>query len=112
MPINVTCKRLSGVKWERIVFSIPPVDGYHGMVDVGYAKHCRGEYCHNEFDNDQSYINCIEPSWAYVNLRLSKIKGMRKEIFYMYFKEKEFLFDNHGENLYLLLLKLLGEKPI
>jgi len=86
--------------------------GYHGLVDVGYAKHYRVEHGKNEFANDQSHINGIESFWAYAKLRLSKIKGIRKEMFYLHLKETEFRFNHRRDNVYQLLLKLLREKPI
>lgn len=86
--------------------------GYHGLVDVGYAKHYRVEHGRNEFANDHSHINGIESFWAYAKLRLSKAKGIRKEMFYLHLKETEFRFNYRRDNLYQLLLKLLREKPI
>ncbi len=38
--------------------------GYHGLVDVGYAKHFRVEQGSHEFANDQSHIHGIESFWA------------------------------------------------
>ncbi|MCU7916600.1 MAG: IS1595 family transposase [Candidatus Thiodiazotropha sp. (ex Gloverina cf. vestifex)] len=58
--------------------------GYHGLVDMGYAKHYRVEHGSNEFANDKSHINGIESFWAYAKLRLSKMKGVRKEMFYLH----------------------------
>jgi transposase-like protein len=86
--------------------------GYHGLVDVGYAKHYRVEHGKNEFANDHSHINGIESFWAYAKLRLSKIKGIRKEMFYFHLKETEYRFNHRRDNVYQLLLKLLREKPI
>ena len=86
--------------------------GYHGLVDVGYAKHYRVEHSTNEFANDHSHINGIESFWAYAKLRLSKIKGIRKERFYFHLKETEYRFNHRRDNVYQLLLKLLREKPI
>ncbi|MDH5434633.1 MAG: IS1595 family transposase [Gammaproteobacteria bacterium] len=86
--------------------------GYHGLVDVGYARHYRVEHGSNEFANDVSHINGIESFWAYAKLRLSKVKGIRKEMFYLHLKETEFRFNHRNDNLYLVLLKLLRKKPI
>jgi len=66
---------------------------YHGLVDVGYARHLRVEYASNEFANDQSHINGIESFWAYAKLRLSKVKGIQKHMFYYHLKETEFRFN-------------------
>ena len=86
--------------------------GYHGLVDVGYAKHYRVEHSNNEFANEVSHINGIESFWAYAKLRLSKTKGVRKEMFYLHLKETEFRFNHRRDNLYLLLLTVLRKKPI
>ena len=86
--------------------------GYHGLVDMGYAKHYRVEHGSNQFVNDKSHINGIESFWAYAKLRLSKMKGIRKEMFYLHLKETEFRFNHRRDNGYKLLLKLLREKPI
>ena len=86
--------------------------GYQGLVDVGYAKHLRVEHSSNEFVNDKSHINGIESFWAYAKLRLSKIKGIQKHMFYLHLKETEFRFNHRRDNLYSVILKLLREQPI
>ncbi len=86
--------------------------GYHGLVDVGYAKHYRVEHGRNEFANEHSHINGIESFWAFAKLRLSKLRGIRKDMFYLHLKETEFRFNHRRDNLYQLLLKQLREKPI
>ncbi len=52
--------------------------GYHGLVDVGDARHFRVEHGRNEFANDPSHMNGIESFWAYAKVRLSQVKGIRK----------------------------------
>lgn len=86
--------------------------GYHGLVDMGYAKHLRVNHGSNEFANDQSHINGIESFWAYAKLRLSKMKGIRKNMFYLHLKETEFRFNHRRDNLYKLLMKILRGWPI
>ncbi len=86
--------------------------GYHGLVDVGYAKHFRVQHGRNEFANEPSHINGIESFWAYAKLRLSKVKGIRKHMFYYHLKETEFRFNHRRDKLYPVMLKLLREKPI
>ncbi|PJK10870.1 hypothetical protein CO614_08815 [Lysobacteraceae bacterium NML120232] len=66
----------------------------------------------NEFANDQSHINGIESFWAYAKLRLSKMKGIRKNMFYLHLKETGFRFNHRRDNLYKLLMKMLREQPI
>ena len=86
--------------------------GYQGLVDVGYARHFRVEHGRNEFANDPSHMNGIESFWAYAKVRLSQVKGIRKQMFYDPLKETEFRFNYRRDNLYLVLLKLLRKKPI
>ncbi len=86
--------------------------GYHGLVDLGYAKHFRVLHGENEFANKHSHINGIESFWGFAKLRFAKLKGIRKEMFYLHLKETEFRFNHRRDNLYLTILKLLREKPI
>ncbi|PJK13613.1 IS1595 family transposase [Lysobacteraceae bacterium NML07-0707] len=86
--------------------------GYHGLVDVGYAKHLRVNHQSNAFANDQTHINGIESFWAYAKLRLAKMKGIRKDMFYLHLKETEFRFNHRRDNLYKLMMKMLREQPI
>ena len=86
--------------------------GYHGLVDMGYEKHFRVEHGANEFATDITHINGIESFWAYAKLRLSKLKGIRKYMFYWHLKETEFRFNHRRSDLYKVLLKLLRDRPI
>ena len=86
--------------------------GYDGLVDVGYQKHFRVEHGNNEFANDKSHINGIESFWAYAKTRLVRFRGIQKHSFYFHLKECEFRFNNRGQDLYKLILKLLREKPL
>ena len=86
--------------------------GYHGLVDVGYARHLRVDHGRNEFANDQTHINGIESFWVYAKLRLSKMKGIRRNMFYLHLKETEFRFNHRRDNLYKLLMKMLREQSI
>ena len=86
--------------------------GYHGLVDMGYEKHYRVEHGSHVFANDKSHIHGMESFWAYAKLRLSKMKGIRKEMFYLHLKETEFRFNHRRDNVYKLILKSLRENPI
>lgn len=86
--------------------------GYHGLVDVGFAKHLRVDHSNNEFANNLSHINGIESFWAYAKLRLARMKGIQKHMFYLHLKETEFRFNHRRDSVYHLLLKLLREQPI
>jgi len=78
--------------------------GYHGLVDVGYDKHFRVHYGKNEFVRGNSHINGIES--------LVKFHGIDKKTFNLHLKECEFRFNNRGENLYKLLLKIFRKSPL
>jgi len=86
--------------------------GYDGLVDVGYAKHLRVEHGNNEFGFGSRHINGIESFWSFAKRRLQKFNGVPAHTFYLHLKECEWRFNQRSDNLYLLLRKLLREKPI
>jgi len=86
--------------------------GYHGLVDVGYDKHFRVHHGKNEFVRGNSHINGIESFWSYAKIRLVKFHGMDKRTFNLHLKECEFRFNNRGEDLYKLLLKIFRKEPL
>ena len=85
---------------------------YDGLVDLGYRKHYRVRHGDNEFATDISHINGIESFWGYAKTRLARFRGIHKSTFYLHLKETEFRFNNRHENLYLLILKIVREKPL
>jgi transposase len=86
--------------------------GYNGLVDLGYKKHFRVHHGKNEFVRGKSHINGIESFWGYAKTRLARFRGVHKKTFLLHLKECEFRFNHRGENLYLLVLKILREKPL
>ena len=86
--------------------------GYDGLVDIGFQKHFRVHHGVDEFVSPTSHINGIESFWAYAKTRLNKFRGMSPATFYLHLKECEFRFNNRGQNLYLLLLKLVRKNPL
>lgn len=86
--------------------------GYDGLVDLGYKKHFRVNHGSNEFVQEKSHINGIESFWGYAKTRLSRFRGMSKSTFHLHLKECEFRFNHRGQNLYVLLLKIVREKPL
>ena len=80
--------------------------GYNGLVDLGYKKHYRVQHGKDEFANETSHINGIENFWGIAKMRLAKFRGMSKSTFYLHLKECEFRFNNRGQDLYKLLLKI------
>ena len=87
--------------------------GYDGLVDLGYEKHFRVNHGDNEFSaGNGNHINGIESFWGYAKHRLTKFKGIPKELFEIYLKETEFRFNHRGQNLYQILLKIFRENPL
>ena len=86
--------------------------GYDGLVDVGYAKHLRMNHSGDKFANRRSHINGIESFWSYAKHRLARFHDIPKHTFYLHLKETEFRFNHRRDNLYLVLLKQLRERPI
>jgi len=87
--------------------------GYDGLVDLGYEKHFRVNHAKNEFSKgDGNHINGIESFWGYAKHRLIKFNGIPKTLFEIYLKETEFRFNNRGNNLYHVLLKMFRDSPL
>jgi len=86
--------------------------GYNGLVDFGYKKHFRVHHGKNEFVRGNSHINGIESFWGYAKTRLVKFKGMDKKMFNLHLKECEFRFNNRGEDMYQILLKIFRDEPL
>jgi len=87
--------------------------GYDGLVDLGYEKHYRVKHAENEFSTGEgNHINGIESFWGYAKHRLVKFNGIPKNSFEIYLKETEFRFNNRGNDLYQVLLKLFRNNPL
>ncbi|GAA5784857.1 hypothetical protein YWS52_11770 [Chitiniphilus shinanonensis] len=85
---------------------------YDGLVGVGYDKHLRIDHGKNEFARGRNHINGIEGFWGVAKTRLAKFRGMSKHTFYLHLKECEFRYNCRGQNLYLLVLKLIRQNPL
>lgn len=99
------------VQLESIIHS----DGwkaYDGLVDLGYKKHYRVNHSSNEFASKSSHINGIESFWRFAKTRLAKFRGIPERTFYLHLKECEFRFNYRHQNLYLLLLKVIRNRPL
>ena len=86
-------------------------------MNRGYKKHYRVHHGKNEFANKErkrirNHINGIENFWGLAKVRLSKFRGMNKDTFYLHLKECEFRFNYRKNNLYILLLKIIRNKPL
>jgi len=87
--------------------------GYDGLVDLGYEKHFRVNHASGEFvKDDGNHINGIESFWGYAKHRLVKFNGIPKDLFVIFLKETEFRFNNRGNDLYQILLKMFREFPL
>lgn len=83
---------------------------YDGLVDWGYKKHYRVHHGANEFvqlGNSTNHINGIENFWGVAKVRLAKLRGIKKEYFYLHLKECEFRYNMRHEDIYKELLKIL-----
>ena len=86
--------------------------GYHGLVDVGYAKHYRLNHAANEFVRGTHHINGIESFWSYAKRRLAKFNGLHRHTFYLHLKESEWRFNHRRDNLYRIVLAELRHNPL
>jgi len=86
--------------------------GYNGLVDFGYKKHYRVHHGRNEFVRGNPHIHGIESFWGFAKTRLVKFKGMNKNMFNLHLKECEFRFNNRGQDLYQILLKVFRNEPL
>ena len=57
-------------------------------------------------------VDGIELFWGYTKNRLVKFKGMNKSMFNLHLKECEFRFNQRGEDMYQILLKLFRNDPL
>ena len=86
---------------------------YDGLVDWGYKRHYRVSHGDNEFvspDNPKNHINGIENFWGLAKVRLTKLRGLRKDYFNLHLKECEFRYNMRHEDMYHELLKMLRKE--
>jgi len=87
--------------------------GYDGLVDLGYEKHFRVEHGKNEFSKGNGqHINGIESFWGYAKHRLTKFKGISKNLFELHLLETEFRFNYRGIDLYKFFLADFRNFPL
>ena len=85
---------------------------YDGLVNFGYKKHHRINHSNNEFAKGKNHINGIENFWSIAKTRLSKYRGISKQIFYLHLKECEFRFNHRDDDLYKLVLKIIRKNHL
>lgn len=64
----------------------------------------------NEFIIRRNHINGIENFWRLSKVRLTKFRGVNKDILCLHIKECEFRYPNRNKNLYLYLPNILRKK--
>jgi transposase len=84
---------------------------YDCLVDYGYKQHYRIKHS-KEFAVGRNHINGIENFWGLCKVRLAKFRGINKKKFYLHLKECEFRYNYKKQNIYLLLLKNIRNKPL
>ena len=86
--------------------------GYHGLIDLGFKKHYRVDYGSNEFARGKRHINGIESFWSFAKMRMAKFRGFRRKCFYLHLKETEFRFNHRDQDIYLITLKIIRQRPL
>jgi len=84
---------------------------YDGLVTNGYRHH-RVHHHENEFARGKCHVNGIESFWSFAKARLAKLKGVRKEKFFLHLKECEWRFNHRRDNIYSLLLSVCRKYPL
>jgi transposase-like protein len=64
------------------------------------------------FANGRAHVNGVENFCGIAKSRLTKLRGVRKEKFYLHLKETEWSFNHGHENIYKLLLNKLRKSPL
>jgi len=84
---------------------------YDGILDFGSKKYFNGLLSQDQLRERESRPGS-EPFWRYTKQRMSKFKGLRKQMFYLHLKETEFRFNHRHDSIYSLLMTLLRNHPI
>ena len=113
---NASKARLQGIIRGKVdpnsVIHTDKWRGYDGLVDIGIDKHFRVNHGNNEFVRGSQHVNGIESFWSYAKHRLAQFHGVAKHTFASHLKETEFRFNHCNQKLYLVLLKLIRDKPL
>ena len=84
---------------------------YDGVLMKGFQHH-RIHHHQNEFSRGNNHINGIESFWSYAKFRLSKLRGIRRDFFFLHLKECEWRFNHRRDNIHKLILKNLRLNPL
>lgn len=66
----------------------------------------------DQFAKGRNHINGIESFWSFAKARLMKFSGLPPSIFYLHLKESEFRLNYPSQSLYVILIKMLRDKPL
>ena len=75
-------------------------------------NHQRVHHHQDEFARGKNHVNGIESFWSYVNFRMNKLRGVKREKFIIHLLESTWRFNHKSKNIYLLLLKELRNNPL
>jgi transposase len=65
------------------------MEGVDGLVNEGYNRHYRVKHSNDVFANGRAHVNGIENFWGVAKSRLIKLRGVRKDKFYLHLKKTE-----------------------
>jgi transposase-like protein len=82
-----------------------------GLVTSGY-KHHRVYHHENEFVRGRSHVNGIESFWSFAKSHFNKLRGVRRDAFFVHLKEAEWRFNHREGNMFAFLLKLLRDASV
>lgn len=82
------------------------------FIDLETGKHHYIGKKNSDPNLHRKKFNRIENFWGTTKSRLAKFKGMHPSTLRFHIKECEFRFNHRGEDLYLLLLKILRKDPL
>jgi len=81
------------------------------LVLDGYSHH-RIHHHENELARGRNHLNGIESFWCFAELRMAKMRGLRKDHFLGHLLESQWRWNRSRDNLYKVLLKNLSLKPL
>ena len=84
---------------------------YDGILMKGFEHH-RIHHHQNQFARGKNHINGIESFWSYAKFRLSKLRGIRRDFFFLHLKECEWRFNHRSDNIYAFLINNFSKFPL
>ena len=99
------------VSTDSVIFS-DEWKAYDRLAQEGYHKHKRVRHGQDLFVDGDAHVNGIENFWGLAKTRMTKFRGIRKDMLYLHLKECEWRFNNRHKDQYLLLLKEFRKNPL